>query len=128
MQETIPQEKQESDDWRTEVSSEQRDIVKLQDGESAVFKFGNEGTKKTHPDYGNSIMFVVEHKGDEKLFFVNANNFALLLQIKALGELKGLKAKISRTGSKKSDTRYKIEKADTETDPEQEVQEEDKKL
>jgi len=45
-------------------------------------------------------------------FYVKENNFSLLKQIKELGSLIGTTANILRVGSKKSDTRYSIEKVE----------------
>ena len=50
-------------------------------------------------------------------FYVKEMNFSLLNQIKALGVLTGVLANISRTGSKKSDTRYTIEKKEPTEQP-----------
>ena len=97
------------EDWREEVSDESREILKIADGEEVEFVFIDEGTKKTHPDYGASVIFLVSQNEQEKLWYVNAQNYGLLKQIKTFGTLKGKKAKVSRQGSKKSDTRYKIE-------------------
>ena len=101
-------------DWRTDVSSEQKDILKVADGESVEFVFLSEGKVNHHADYGTSIVFNVSKDETEMLWFVNNQNYDLLKQIKDFGSLVGLKAKVSRTGSKKSDTRYKIEKVESE--------------
>jgi len=98
-------------DWRANIT-EAKDILKLKDGDIVIVTFANEGEKRSHPDYGNSVAFQLLLDGDKepKTFFVKANNFSLLGQIKALGTLTGQKVKISRVGSKKSDTRYRIMK------------------
>ena len=98
-------------DWRTDIT-EPTAVLKLQDGDSVVATFADEGQKRTHPDYGTSIAFQVmeENQKEPKTFFVKSNNFSLLGQIKLLGTLTGLKVRISRVGSKKSDTRYSIKK------------------
>lgn len=104
------QEQQEIEDWRDEISDESSPTLKIADGEQVVFTFLDEGAKKTHIDYGTSIVFKVK-KGEEELnWYVSGNNWDLRKQIKDLGTLTSLKAKVSRTGSKKSDTRYTIEK------------------
>lgn len=97
------------ENWRDEVSDESREILKIADGEEVEFVFMDEGLKKTHPDYGTSVIFLVSQNEQEKLWYVNAQNYDLLKQIKTFGILKGKKAKVSRKGSKKSDTRYTIE-------------------
>ena len=109
MQEQEQQEKIE--DWREDIS-EPAETLKIADKETAIFTFQNEGEKRTHPDYGTSIVFQVAPLNEEstKYWYVNSRNFDLLGQIKELGNLTGLKVKVTRKGSKKSDTRYIIEK------------------
>jgi len=98
------------DDWRTDIS-DNRDQVKIKDGEVKTFVFADEGKKNVHPDYGTSIEFrvIVEGDNEPKRFFVKENNYSLLQQIKVLGKLVGQKVKIARVGSTKSNTRYKLE-------------------
>ena len=109
----MEQEKQTNvnDDWRADIS-DSTETLKLKDGESVVGVFANEGVKRTHIDFGTSIafQFVKEQEQEPKTFYVKANNFSLLGQLKALGTLTGTKVKISRKGSKRSDTRYTVEK------------------
>jgi len=102
-------EKQEEIDWRKDVS-DPKPTLKILDGESKTVKFLSEGTKRTSVDYGTSVVFEVEHGGEEMNFYVKENNFSFLKLIKELGSLIGVSANISRKGSKKSDTRYTIEK------------------
>jgi hypothetical protein len=99
----------EQSDWRNEVS-EGTATMKVLDGETKNMVFMNEGVQRTSADYGTSIAFDVESEEEKKTFYVKANNFSLLKQIKELGTLTGQAVKVSRTGSKKSDTRYTIEK------------------
>ncbi len=96
------------EDWRDEVSDESKEILKVADGEEVVFEFKDEGVKKTHADYGTSIVFLVNHNELEKLWYVNEHNYSLLRQIKLVGELVNKKVHLSREGSKKSDTRYTL--------------------
>lgn len=100
------------EDWRQDIS-EPKNTIKVKDGETIAGTFLDEGTKRTSADFGASIAFKFKKDGDEeeKLWYVKANNFTLLAQIKALGKLAGQKVKISRIGSKRSDTRYSIAKA-----------------
>ncbi len=100
--------------WRTDesLSGEPIPALKVKDGESKTFVFLNEGEKKTHPDFGTSIVFSVEQNKVKHNYYIKENNFSLLRQIKELGDLTGLVVTVSRTGSRKSDTRYTIEKAD----------------
>lgn len=109
--------KQISEDWRTEVSDSAGTTLKILDGETKNVIFLDEGRKNFHQDYGTSIIFKVEHehevdgemKIEEMNFYVKENNFSLLKQLKEIGTLIGVAAKISRVGSKKSDTRYTVE-------------------
>lgn len=97
-------------DWRENISETAGATLKIQDGEEKTFVFLNEGELKTSADYGDSIVFLVDHEGEQKNFYVRATNFDFLNQIKLLGKLTGLPVKVSRAGSKRSDTRYTIEK------------------
>ena len=116
-----------SEDWRTDVSDSASTTLKILDGETKNVVFLDEGKKNFHQDYGTSIIFKVEHehevedasgnkemKIEEMNFYVKENNFSLLKQLKEIGTLIGVAAKISRVGSKKSDTRYTIEIIETE--------------
>jgi hypothetical protein len=102
---------QQNFEWRKDIS-EPKTVLKVADGESKVFVFQDEGVKIPSVDYGTSIAFAVIEEGTTKVktFYVKANNFSFLSQIKALGTLKNLKVRVSRTGSKRSDTRYTIVK------------------
>jgi hypothetical protein len=99
------------EDWRTELS-EPKATLKIADGDVVVGMLASEGEKKSHPDYGSSVAFQFLKEGEKepKTFYVKANNFDLLGQFKALGTLTGLKVRISRIGSSRSNTRYKIVK------------------
>lgn len=100
------------EDWRDEISDESLEILKIADGEEVEFVFLNEGEKRTHVDYGTSVVFKISIGEVEKSWYVNANNFDLLKQIKALGNIKDQKVKVNRKGSKKSDTRYTLTKSE----------------
>ena len=104
-------EEQKSIDWRDNVLDNPIATLKIQDGESKFITFLNEGKTITSKDYGESIAFEVqeETKTDTMIFYVNPQNYALLKQIKALGSLIGKKVKVTRRGSRKSDTRYSVE-------------------
>ena len=99
------------EDWRNDITPN-KDTLKVKDGESSIFTFLDDGTKKNSKDYGDSIAFQIKIDNDEKpkIFYVKSNNFSFLGKIKEFGKLAGLKVKVSRIGSKKSDTRYTIEK------------------
>ena len=105
---------QTSEDWRADVSDSTSATLKVLDGETKKVIFLDEGRKVTSADYGTSIVFKVEHEETEMNFYVKENNYSLLKQIKELGKLNGILTNISRVGSKKSDTRYTIEKLETE--------------
>lgn len=96
-------------DWRDEIAPKTA-TLKVLDGEKVIVVFKNEGKKVSSVDYGDSIAFLVIEDNVEYTWYVKANNFDLLGQIKALGKLTGLRCEISRVGSKKSDTRYSIKK------------------
>jgi len=97
------------EDWRAEIT-EPTSTLKLKDGDVVVGTFADEGSKKTHPDYGNSVAFQFLKDGEKepRTFYVKSNNFDLLGQIKLLGVLTGKKVRISRIGSTRSNTRYRI--------------------
>ena len=103
---------QQNLDWRGELSDNTKLTLKVKDGDVVEVTFADEGIKKVSADYGASICFSVLTKDSKepKAFYVKSNNFDLLNQIKALGKLTGVKARISRIGSTKSNTRYKIVK------------------
>jgi hypothetical protein len=107
---------EEQGEWMNEIT-EKTETLKIEDGQTVIFTFINGGVKKSSEDYGNSIMFtvLVEGQKEHKTFYVRANNFDFLGQIKALAKdnktLVGLKVNVSRRGSKRSDTRYTISKA-----------------
>jgi len=102
---------QTNQDWRGEIT-ESKSTLKVKDGDVVEVTFADEGTKKVSPDYGASVAFSVLVANDQepKVFYVKANNFDLLGQIKQLGSLTGIKARISRIGATRSNTRYKIVK------------------
>jgi len=106
------EEQKTTEDWRAEVSDSSKDTLKILDGEEKLVLFLDEGTKFTHSEYGTSIVFQVEFKGSAMNFYVKENNFALLKQLKDLGKLTGTAAMISRTGSKRTDTRYTVKAAE----------------
>lgn len=100
-----------NEDWRKEIT-ENKEVLKISDGQTVEFTFMDEGQKIDSEDYGVSIVFTVLNSNNEKKrFFVRGNNFDLLSQIKSFGTLSGLKVLLSRTGSRRSDTRYKIRKS-----------------
>ena len=106
------EEQEQESDWRKEVK-DQKEILKLADGENSIFVFKDEGNINVHADFGTSIKFTVQVSGEdeEKMLYIKENNYSLLRQIKDLGALIGLKVELSRKGSKRSDTRYTIKKS-----------------
>ncbi len=109
-----------SKDWRDELSDSK--TLKILDGETKDVVFLDEGIKRPNRDFGTSIVFKVEHEmevedeeGNKEIrpvemnFYVKENNYSLLKQLKEIGILTGKPIKISREGSKKSDTRYTVE-------------------
>ena len=106
----MDQEQKSIENWRDEVSTEAKEILKIADGEKVQFVFLDEGFKGSHPDYGSYVAFNVSNEKGSMLWYVNANNYDLLGQIKELKTLTGMKVEVERTGAKKSDTRYSIKK------------------
>ena len=100
---------QKSIDWREDISDTSKATLKVLDGETKSVIFMDEGRKFVHSEYGESIVFEVNEDSESKNFYVKPNNYSLLKQIKELGKLIGVRVKISRVGSKKSDTRYTVE-------------------
>ena len=98
------------EDWRNELNIELNPKLKFADGETKEFVFLDEGRKYKHPDYKPCVIFNVKAGEQKHTWFVNAESYGLLNQIKNLGKLTGLRVRVKRTGSKKSDTRYTIEK------------------
>jgi hypothetical protein len=100
------------DDWRKGLEVSLHTKLKIADGETKNFVFKDEGQIYKHPDYKPSVIFTIVVEGEEieRTWFVNAEAYGVLNQIKALGKLTGLKVSVRRTGSKKSDTRYEIKK------------------
>ena len=97
--------------WRENIS-EPKETLKIKPEESVTFVFEDEGRTKPSTDFGTSIVFSAKLlDGDSKLWYVSANNYDLLGQIKALGDVTGKKVIVSRKGSKRSDTRYSIKLA-----------------
>lgn len=100
------------EDWRSGLNVSLYPKFKIADGEAKSITFQDEGKSYKHPDYKPCVIFTVIVEGEEekKTWFVNAEAFGTLNQIKALGKLTGLKVSVKRTGSKKSDTRYEVKK------------------
>lgn len=98
-------------DWRSELT-EPKTTLKIKDGDAVVGYFCDEGIKNNHVDYGSSIafQFLIEGEKEPKTFYIKSNNFDLLGQIKALGSLTGIKVRLTRVGSTRSNTRYKVVK------------------
>ena len=105
----MEEETQKSENWRDDISDSSGATLKILDGESKIALFLSEGKKITSADYGTSIVFEVEFEKEKMNFYVKENNYSLLKQFKEIGNLVGKAIKISRVGSKKSDTRYTIE-------------------
>lgn len=110
----MPEQSSLNGSWMDEITPK-TETLKIKDGQLARFIFKNAGVKKESEDYGSSIAFLVQVDGEQeqKTFYVKSNNFDLLCQIKELAkannnQVVNLHCEISRIGSKKSDTRYKI--------------------
>jgi len=99
------------EDWRDSITGNLYPKLKIQDNEIKNFVFLDEGKRYKHPDFKPCVIFTVQIIGqseDKLTWFVNAEAYGLLNQIKALGKLTGLAVEVKRKGSKKSDTRYII--------------------
>jgi len=116
--------KQIDENWRDDVSDSSIPVLKILDGEKKTFVFIGEGEKRTHPDFGTSVVFNLEFEEENMNWYVAEQNYSLLGQIKTLGNLNGLAVTVSRAGAKKSDTRYTIEKAETKKIPVETIKEE----
>lgn len=105
----MEQETQQQENWREDVN-ELPPAIKVVDGEIATFAFMDEGKKLDSKDYGESVVFrvTVVGLGEIRSWYVNKNNYPLLKQLKELGTLTGKTLEVTRTGSKKSDTRYMV--------------------
>ena len=99
-------------DWRKGLDISLHTKLKIADGETVKFVFKDEGNNYKHPDYKPSVIFTVIVEGEEisRTWFVNKEAYGVLNQIKNLGKLNGLKVSVTRTGSRKSDTRYEVKK------------------
>jgi len=95
-------------DWRENIT-EPGQTLKILDGERKKVVFIDNGTLKSHPDFGTSIVFRIEYKAEPMNWYVKSNNFSLLGQIKSLGDLIGKVVFISRKGATRSNTRYTVE-------------------
>ena len=103
---------QVDEDWRKGLNISLHTKLKIADGETKVFVLKDEGQRYKHPDYKPSIIFTIVCEGEEieRTWFVNAEAYGLLNQLVELGKLTGVKVSVTRTGSKKSDTRYEVKK------------------
>lgn len=104
-----------SKNWRENLKQEEADkpqTLKIADKEEVTATFVDDGIYNNSLDYGESVVFLLVKDGEKETrrFYVNYSNKVLLRQIQNLGDIEGMKVKIKRTGSKKSDTRYTIEK------------------
>lgn len=110
----------ESKDWRENLTSNIHPKMKILSGETKTFTFLDEGSPYKHPDFDECIIFTVKvdgSKDDKNTWFVNKQAYGLLRNIRDLGKLTNLKVALSRTGEKKSDTRYNLVKAEEDQVP-----------
>ena len=98
--------------WMQELKQNEEErlpSLKLEAGQSAQFKFLDEGEEVESDKFGKkSIMFKIEHEGEQKVFFVSANNFSFLRDIKKLWPLIDRFVEVRRWGSGRTDTKYVI--------------------
>ena len=88
--------------------------INLNKGEiarSEEIMFLNNGIEVNN-QYGKSIMFTINHKSVDMVWFVKAKSYTLLREIKKVikekKSLEGLKAIVTRAGTTQSDTRWAI--------------------
>ena len=100
-------------DWSQDFLAEQkpkdeRPKLKIKDGEQVEVIFADEGKEINSIDYGKAILFVVKVKETEMLWYVGIKKFTLLKEIVHNKPITNKKAKITRIGTTKADTRWKI--------------------
>lgn len=59
--------------------------------------------------YGKSIMFNVNYKGADFIWFIKSKSYSLLKEIKKNMPIQGKPAKVTRAGTTQADTRWAIE-------------------
>jgi len=102
------------DDWTTEYEKTQTENqnktpkLKLEDGDQKTIEFLDNGQKSEHITYGKSILFKVKESGAELAWYVKTNKFTILDEITRNKPVIGKKARVTRVGKGKTDTRWSI--------------------
>lgn len=104
---------QTTQDWSQDFLQEQkpkdtRPKLKIKDGEQVIITFLDEGKEINPTDYGKAILFSVNYKNTEHIWFVNTKKFTLLKEIAHNKPITNKQARITRIGTTKTDTRWKI--------------------
>jgi len=105
-------------DWTTSFLAEQkpkddRPKLKIKDGEQVTIEFLDEGKEINSLDYGKAILFSVKAKEIEHIWFVGIKKFTLLKEIAHNKPVQNKKATVTRIGTTRADTRWKIKFLDT---------------
>ncbi len=100
-------------DWSQDFLAEQkprdtRPKLKIQDGEQVEVTFLDEGKVIDSLDYGKAILFSVQVKGEEMVWFVSTKKFSLLREIAHNKPVVTKVARVTRIGKGKADTRWSI--------------------
>jgi hypothetical protein len=64
--------------------------------------------KKINNQYGESILFQIQHKNVDMVWFIKAKSYSLLKEIKAAIPVEGKAAYVTRAGTTQADTRWAI--------------------
>lgn len=84
--------------------------ITLNKGEIArteEIRFINNGTKINN-QYGESIMFQIQHKNVDMVWFIKSKSYSLLKEIKKAIPVEGKAAEVTRAGTTQTDTRWAI--------------------
>ena len=99
-------------DWTQEFLQEKpkdpRPKLKIKDGEQVTLQFLDEGKTINSTDYGKSILFAVKINNTEHIWFVNTKKFTILKEIAHNKPITNKKATVTRVGTTRADTRWKI--------------------
>jgi len=110
---------EQENDWTTDYLKENPTENKprlpkfniiLNKGEIAhteTITFVSEG-QKIDNQYGKSILFTIQHKNVDMVWFIKAKNFSLLNEIAKNKPLIGKTAQVTRAGTTQADTRWAI--------------------
>lgn len=99
-------------DWTQEFLQEKpkdpRPKLKIQDGDQINLIFLDEGKEITSVEYGKAILFAVKVKEIEHIWFVGIKKFTILKEIAHNKPITNKNATVTRVGTTRADTRWKI--------------------